>query len=334
MVDAVRADLLPDQVDELIRDEAPDRARAVAVIDAPALVEHALSLSDDVRVWCDDWREAREVDAALRVEPAELAGVDLVLARLPKSLNALDEHAASVQGDPDVQFVAGGRIKHLNLSMNDTLARHFREVRASRGRAKARVLRAAGARGTVSTWPRTRREDRLDLLIAAHGATFGGTKLDRGTRLLLDHLELGGASASVLDLGSGNGVIAAWLARAGHRVSARDVSWAAVAATRATAAANELAVEVSWGDGLAGYDEASFDVIVTNPPFHRGVAKQSADTLAMFSDAARVLRPGGQLWCVFNSHLPWRRELTARLGPTRLLSQDPHYTLTQTTRRP
>ena len=52
----------------------------------------------------------------------------------------------------------------------------------------------------------------------------------------------------------------------------------------------------------------------------------------MFTDAARVLRPGGQLWCVFNSHLPWRRELEARLGRTVLVSQDPRFTVTVTTR--
>ena len=60
---------------------------------------------------------------------------------------------------------------------------------------------------------------------------------------------------------------------------------------------------------LLTHPDASLDAIVTNPPFHQGFAKESADTLAMFSGARRVLRPGGELWCVFNSHLPWRREL-------------------------
>ena len=46
----------------------------------------------------------------------------------------------------------------------------------------------------------------------------------------------------------------------------------------------------------------------------------------------RVLRPGGELWCVFNSHLPWRRELSARLGHTELVAQDPRYTVTRTVR--
>ena len=63
------------------------------------------------------------------------------------------------------------------------------------------------------------------------------------------------------------------------------------------------------------------------------MAKDTTDTLRMFDDAARVLRPGGQLWCVFNSHLPYRKELNVRLGRTQVAAQDPHYTVTVTTRR-
>lgn len=319
-----------DPIDQLLWDEAPRAAEAIALIDAPALVDHALTLTGDVRVWCDDWRDAQQVPSHLRAEPHHLSGVDLVLARLPKSLNALDEHASAIQGEGagEATYLGGARIKHLNRSMNTTLGKHFAQVSASLGRSKSRVLRASGPRHTPTSWPRTRHDATLDLTIAAHGATFGGTKLDAGTALLLEHLRLEGQH--VLDFGCGNGVISTVLARQGHRVSARDVSWSAVASTRATAAANDVSVDASWGDGLTGVADQSVDAIVTNPPFHKGFAKESEDTVAMFADARRVLRPGGELWCVFNSHLPWRRELDARLGRTAVVAQNPHFTVTRT----
>lgn len=321
-----------DQLDELIRDEAPAQASAVAIIDAPALVEHALTLTPDVRVWCDDWRQAQQVDQNLLVEhPDDLAGVDLALGHLPKSLGALDEQAASIQGAPDVTFLTGARVRHMNRSMNEVLAQHFTAVSATRGRGKSRALRAFGPEGRESAWPKVRHNDALDLEIAAHGATFNGPKLDAGTRLLIANLDVAGQD--VLDLGSGNGVIAAHLAREGYVVSARDVSWSAVASTMETAAANDVDVDATWGDGLMGYDDEAFDALVTNPPFHQGIAKESEPTLEMFSEAARVLRPGGQLWCVYNSHLPWRHELATRLGETRVVAQDPRYTVTLTVRR-
>ena len=319
-----------DPIDEIILAETPDQAGAVAIIDAPGLVEHALERSDDVRVWCDDWRDAQLVDSTLLVEhPSDLGGVDLVWAHLPKSLGALDEQAASVQGANDVTFLAGGRVKHMNLSMNEVLAKHFVAVSASLGRKKSRVLRAFGPNNLPSDWPKARHHDDLNLVVTAHGSTFSGTKVDPGTKLLLSKIKVDGDT--VLDFGSGNGVISAFLNRRGHRMLARDVSWSAVASTLETAAANDLSVEATWGDGLAGYADGSINAIVTNPPFHQGTTKDSSDTLAMFDEAARVLAPGGQLWCVYNSHLPYRKELNVRLGSTRVVVQDRQYTVTLTT---
>lgn len=317
---------MTDPIDDLIRHESPDHAQAIAVIDAPGLVEDALTLTGDVRVWCDDWRDAQHVSPDLLVEhPGDLGGVDLAWAHLPKSLAALDEMAVSVQGAMDVTFLGAGRDKHMNKSMNEVLGRHFTAVAATLGRRKCRGLRAWGPANQEPEWPKFRRHHDLDLVVAAHGATFAGNKLDAGTQFLLENLDVAGQD--VLDFGSGNGVLSAVLARKGHRVLARDVSWSAVAATLETVAANELEIDATWADGLVGYDDHSVDAIVTNPPFHRGVAKDSDATLAMFDDAARVLRPGGQLWCVFNSHLPWRSELNTRLGPTRVVAQNRGYTV-------
>ena len=329
-----------DAVDDLIWDEAPEEARAVAVLDAPALVDDALTLTDDVRVFCDDWRDAMATPPQLLVaNPDDLGGVDLALARLPKSLAALDQHAAVVQGAQDVTYLGGARVRHMNRSMNEVLAKHFGAVAASLGRSKSRVLRAWGPLGLESDWPKVREHEDLGFAVAAYGATFGGTKVDPGTRLLLMSLAGGGdadplEAVDVLDWGCGNGSVCMWLAKEGFdNVLARDVSWSAVAATSVAAEVNEFDVDATWGDGLAGYEDDSLDAIVTNPPFHQGVAKDSTDTITMFDDAARVLRPGGQLWCVFNSHLPYRRALNEVLGPTKVVAQDRHYTVALTTAR-
>ena len=78
-------------------------------------------------------------------------------------------------------------------------------------------------------------------------------------------------------------------------------------------------------------NRASLELLRTIPD--ENIFTLRADNLRMFDDAARVLRPGGRLWCVFNSHLPYRKELNVRLGRTQVAAQDPHYTVTVTTRR-
>ncbi|WP_409072386.1 methyltransferase [Neisseria meningitidis] len=53
----------------------------------------------------------------------------------------------------------------------------------------------------------------------------------------------------------------------------------------------------------------------------------------MLADAARVLRPGGTLWCVYNNHLPWASHVQRTVGPTHQVVRNRRYTVIRTVRR-
>ena len=53
----------------------------------------------------------------------------------------------------------------------------------------------------------------------------------------------------------------------------------------------------------------------------------------LFADAARVLRPGGELWTVWNGHLRYRPQLERIVGPTRQVGRDRTFTVTASARR-
>ncbi|MGO1769708.1 MAG: class I SAM-dependent methyltransferase [Microbacterium sp.] len=273
------------------------------------------------------------------------SGATLVLLQLPRALDALDEIAGLVaaHADPRVELVAVGRVKHMSLAMNDVLAGHFRLVSADRGVGRSRILRASepvGARG--APWPRRERDAATGLTVCAHGAAFAGARVDIGTRLLLSALPDAPEAPLAIDLGCGSGVLAAAYARAHPRarVLATDQSWAAVASATATAEANGVArrepdgagVGVVRDDGLGGCADETADLILLNPPFHSGAAVTTRIGPRLFADAARVLRPGGELWCVWNSHLRYRPELERIVGPTRQVARDAKFTVTASTR--
>ena len=334
-----------DPVDRLLLDELGEvPAGRVAVLGddtgalASALVEHA---GQRVVAHCDSLVAERRVARALagaavggEAVPTlaeALTDAALVVLRLPKSLDALDEIArtATLLGTADVRVVAGGRVKHMTPSMNDVLGASFERVHASLGRQKSRVLHAAGPRAVEQVWPKHRRHADLDLTVHAFGAAFAGTRIDAGTRLLLGQLDgLADTDGTVVDLGCGTGVLASVLARRFDDVVAIDVSAAAVASARLTTAG---AVDVRRGDGLTSLADASVATIVSNPPFHVGTAKDSTPTLAMIDDAARVLVPGGELVLVYNSHLPYLPRLR-EVGPTQILARDRSYLVTRTVR--
>jgi len=264
-----------------------------------------------------------------------LRGARVVLMQLPRSLAELDELAAWIASaaDPAVRVYAGGRIKHMTTAMNEVLARHFGRVDVTYARQKSRVLIAS--QPLPSEPPMIAREFHTDLgiWVCATGATFAGTRIDIGTRALLAVLPTVAPDATTAaDLGCGSGVVAAVLAQARPELAvlASDVSAGAVASARATAEANGLTkVTVTRDDAFGDQPDASLDLVVLNPPFHLGATVHTGAASKLFAAAARVLKQGGELVTVYNSHLGYRAELTRVVGPTDELSRNSKFTVTR-----
>lgn len=277
----------------------------------------------------------------LPLGPELLAGVQAVLLQLPKTLAELDEIAAAVAryAAPDVTLLAGGRVKHMSLGMNAVLERHFSSVRPQLARQKSRVILASGAHGggEQGNYPVVEHLAELDLDVAAHGAVFAGSKLDIGTRFLLTFLPAMKEARHAVDLGCGTGILAAMYARQhpGAAVTATDQSAAAVASAQATAQANGLEgrITVLQDDALSTLAAGSVDLVLLNPPFHVGTGVHAGAGLKMIEAAGRVLAPGGELWTVFNRHLPYLPALERHVGPTAVKGRNPKFTVTLSTRR-
>jgi len=265
-----------------------------------------------------------------------VAGAQLVLLRLPRSLDALDEIAAliSAHAAEDVVVIAGGRLKHMTVSMNEVLARHFGRLDVSLARQKSRLLTARQPLRSPEALPRVQRHDDLGLTVVATGGVFAGTSIDIGTRALLEVFDRLPQWQSAIDLGCGTGILAARLAQGNPlgEVLASDESAAAVASARLTFAANNLDVAVTRDDVLSRQPSASADLIVLNPPFHTGAAVHSGVSTKLFEAAARVLRPGGELWTVWNSHLAYKSVLRRIVGETREVERTAKFTVTASTK--
>lgn len=120
--------------------------------------------------------------------------------------------------------------------------------------------------------------------------------------------------ADVLDVGCGSGALAVTAARLGTRVTAVDVSWRAVCATRMNALRAGVPVRVRHGNLFAPVRGRSFDLVLANPPYvpapgGRGVPRGAARAWDAGGDGRlvldricgqvpRLLRPGGVLLLV------------------------------------
>jgi len=256
----------------------------------------------------------------------------LALLRLPRSLDRLDAIARhlAAHAHPELVLIAGNMLKHMTPTQNDVLRASFERVDVSLARGKARLLTARGPRVVEPAAPARGFDVDHDLHIVALPGVFAGASVDIGTRALLEAATQLPSYATAIDLGCGSGVLAAFLARRmpEARVIASDVSAVAVQSALLTAEANGVRVEAVRDDGLSLQPDASADLIVLNPPFHVGAAVHTGVALKLFAEAGRVLRPGGQLWSVWNSHLAHAPALENAVGPTRQVARGTKFTVT------
>ncbi|HSP58082.1 MAG TPA: methyltransferase [Halomonas sp.] len=170
------------------------------------------------------------------------------------------------------------------------------------------------------------------LQLASHPGVFGHGKFDDGTRLLIEQLpallpDEGGVDRrrgafDALDMGCGDGILAAWLARRGAAVTAVDISGFAVEATRRTLAANGLTGDVLASDVYSALDGRRFDAIISNPPFHQQRDIDYGPAARLIGEAPEHLRPGGQLVVVANAFLPYPDLLERAFGGFEILADD------------
>lgn len=320
-------------------------ARSVRVHQDSLVGEHALAANAASALPLAS--EMQEIEQVSSLNPGLFAKARVVLLHFGKSLGELDEVAGLIatHADPAVVVVAGGMQKHMTTSFNEVLLRHFEQLDVSLARQKARVLTARAPReataaaaaspAAAASWPAREFHADLDLWVCAHGGAFAGTSIDIGTRALLAHLDELPPFDTAMDLGCGTGVLAAMLARRNPaaRIIATDQSAAAVASATATFAANAIEARVFRDDSAAGWPEASVDLVVLNPPFHSGTAVHSGAAERMFATAARVLKPGGELWVVYNSHLGYAPMLRSVVGATREIARTPKFTVTASRKR-
>lgn len=323
-----------DAADRLILDQSAPlvSAAVVVVVGSTALAAAARELgAAEVRVSDDS-------DATTStLEPALFTGATVVLLRLPKSLAAL-QHAARViasAAPADIVVVSGGRLKYMTVGMNEVLLRSFGRLDVSHARQKSRVLTARQPLAVAGCDSVRKHDADLGLWVAAVGGVFAGAAVDIGTRTLLSVFGRLPEYATAIDLGCGTGILAVAMKRRrpSAHVIASDLSAEAVQSARETASANDVDIEVVREALLSSQPDSSADLIVLNPPFHDGGALSTDTALAMFAQAGRVLRPGGQLWTVFNSHLGYLKALDGAVGPTTQITHNAKFTVTASTKR-
>lgn len=267
-------------------------------------------------------------------ELSQLSGVyDLVLIRIPKSMayfeDVLDHLSQHLHGGS--RIICGYMIKHQAKTAFELLGRIIGETTTSLARKKARLIFAGFQRAPrPSPYPLQVQIESFDKPFENHSKLFSLEKLDIGTRFLLGHIPKGDFPR-ILDLGCGNGIvgIAAKQRNPKARLIFSDESWMAIQSTkenyRRYFPEPENAATYHWTHGYENQPANSVDLVLCNPPFHQGTARDDFTAREMFADAFRVLSPAGTLRVIGNSHLQYQVVMRRIFGNAAIVATDRHF---------
>lgn len=161
--------------------------------------------------------------------------------------------------------------------------------------------------------------------IISRTGVFSWDELDAGTAFLLEHLSVK-SSDSVLDIGCGNGVIGASIARSAASVLLTDENLLAVDCASRTLQHNGLSnCHALASDGYAQLTGQRFDLIVSNPPFHQQFEVDARFTERLILDAPNYLKAGGRLVIVANAFLKYEPLFQQAFKKTAIIARNNRY---------
>jgi 16S rRNA (guanine1207-N2)-methyltransferase len=152
---------------------------------------------------------------------------------------------------------------------------------------------------------------------------FAAGRLDEGTALLIGVLPPLGRRARVLDYGCGSGVIgaAALALEPTITLDMLDTDTVALEAVRENAPPAKRVL----GTRVADAGKVLYQVILSNPPLHEGVAEDHGLLEQLIADAPLSLVAGGVLQIVVQRRVPLDRLLAQHFATAQVVAENGRY---------
>lgn len=271
-----------------------------------------------------------ELDAEKLLSPLNPlpSDMDLALLKVPKSTPLFEfqlQQIASVLSSDGI-VLAGFMTRHFNKKLIEIAELYFDSVEQGLAWKKSRVLTLKKPK-TVEFEPalkkiRFEHPKTGAISLKQYPGVFSSARIDPATLFLIDHLKVSGSEQKILDLASGNGIlaIAASTLSPEAEIHLMDDSFLAIESSKLNLESEK--VRFHYSDSIGDLDQKDFDLVISNPPFHFGHETNIEVSLKLFEQVLQALKPGGKFTLVANKHLNYKTHLAPLFRQVNILAEN------------
>ncbi|MCK5776766.1 MAG: class I SAM-dependent methyltransferase [Bacteroidales bacterium] len=238
--------------------------------------------------------------------------IDTALIKIPKSVDLFELYMQQLSQSlsKDAIVIGSFMTKFFSKSIIDIGEKYFDEVTQSKAHKKARLI--------VLKNPKPFKEKDLikeikykdDTIFKQYPGVFSAKNIDYATQFFMENLKISEGDSKILDLGSGNGVLA-WKARQINKtakINLLEDNYLAIESSKLNMSKGETFYH--FEDDLSHISNNSYDLVISNPPFHFEHENNIEISINLFSQVAKILKPKGSFQLVGNKHLNYKTHLS------------------------
>lgn len=253
--------------------------------------------------------------------------IELGIIKVPKSIELFDFYLSSLVKNlkKDATVLCGFMTKYFNKSMLEVANTYFEEVEQSLALKKSRILILKSPKNVPNTDPlislKFNHTITGELEIKQYPGVFSSKNIDYATQFFLDHLGVLDTDERILDLASGNGIIArtAITIQPNAEFHLVDDSYLAIESSKLNMP--DGITQFFWNDGLDLLEKEYFDLVLSNPPFHFGFETNVEVSIHLFKQVHQCLKIGGRFRAVTSKHLNFKTHLEPLFSSTKIIAE-------------
>lgn len=254
---------------------------------------------------------------------------DWILLKVPKSMELFHFFIqfSHQRAKSDTTVLCGFMTKYFTRQMLSIASEYFDSVEQSLAWKKSRLLILSSPKSEPKkVLPQKtihyKSPSSNTFELKQYFGVFSSNHIDYATQFLLENVAINTPLENVLDLASGNGIIAQQLRKLLPKadIHLMDDSYLAIESSKLNLTEGKNHFHYAYN--LDHFEQEYFDLVVCNPPFHFEHENTIEIALNLFEGVRRILKKNGRFILVANLHLNYKTHLRKIFATVEVLNMN------------